>query len=260
MIAIALVGVLMHEVAKTQLQNLVDTIKQDAEVDCFIACNANGIFASAPRLASQVEMLFDSGIELIFLGEQAIARNSGRKELQNSSMPLLRPLNLNEEAPGQGARLITCNTEKIWMLSLADQSAKSLLRPAHEQLDDFFGNKNDTFPVLINVNGQDINYKKALSWKYANEKSTVGIIGTGMNLHCGQPCLCSNGSWYLPDVGAVAPAESIAGIAPQLWWEKNIKRIPAPLVPDNSPLMADYALVFYEEAKAVKVTQNRIKL
>lgn len=260
MLAIAFTGVIMHELPKQQIQALVTALKTEAGENCLLACNANGVFASAPGLAAEVELFFDSGIELIFLGEQAIARNSGRNELEKKSLPILRPLNLTSGLPGTGSRLISIGNEKIWMLSVTDQSQKTPVELAHESLDEFFGNKNDEFPVFINVNGRDLEYKKALAWKYSNYNFSVAIVGTGLNCQCGAPKIDGRGNLFLADAGVVATGKSIAGAAPESWWKKNVERVPVTLMPDNSPVEGDFCVLFYENGKVVKALKNSIVL
>jgi hypothetical protein len=260
MFAIAFVGVIMHELPKPQIQALIKAIKNEAGEDCLIAANADGIFASAPGVAKQVEMLFDSGIELLFLSEKAIARNSGRKELAGNCRPLLRPLNCQNQSPGKGKVLFAGAKKSIWMLSLTDQNSKNLVRPAHEQLDEFFRNKKDTLPVVISMSGNDLEYKKAIAWKYAKNQENVGIMGTGMHVKCGTPRIYPNGSWFIPDIGATGPIDSIGGIAPEIWWKRIIDRTPAPTMPDNSPVEARYVIVSYKDCKAIKICEYNVKI
>ncbi|MDN5280486.1 MAG: 2,3-cyclic-nucleotide 2-phosphodiesterase [Clostridiales bacterium] len=260
MFAIAFMGVIMHELPKQQLQALSAAIKTAAGVNSIVVCNANGVFSSAPRLATQVELLFDSGIELVFLGEQAIARSSGRNEIEKDDLPILRPLNLHPEIPGTGAKLIEIGEDKIWMLSVADQSYKTPVGVAHECLDEFFGNKKDNFPVLISVNGKDLDYKKALSWKYSNLGFSVAVIGTGLNFRSGDALVDGNGNLFLADIGAVAAKNAIAGVSPENWWKKHVQHVPVPMLPDNSPVNADYSLFFYEKGRITKVCRDVVRL
>lgn len=250
----------MHELPKQQVQAMVSALKKEAGDNCLVVCNANGLFASAPSLASQVELLFDSGIELIFLGEQAIARNSGRNELGKKDLPMLRPINLSSGLPGTSSQLVNIGTEKIWMLSLADQSSRTPVDLAHQALDNFFSNKNDDFPVFISMNGKDLDYKKALAWKYSQLNFPVAVVGTGMNFQCGTPQIDCRGNLFLADIGVVSSGMSIAGMAPEIWWKKNIERHPVASMPDNSQVAGDYCIFFYENERFVRASRDKITL
>ncbi|GAB4277440.1 MAG: TIGR00282 family metallophosphoesterase [Candidatus Rifleibacteriota bacterium] len=260
MFAIAFMGVIMHELPMQQVQAMVATVKKDVEENCFVVCNANGLFSAASGLAKQIEMLFESGIELVFLGEQAIARNAGRAFLCESTLPVLRPMNLGPGSPGVGAKLIEIGNDKIWFVSLTDLSPKAPVGLAHERLENFLGNKQDDFPVLISVNGNDPDYKKSLFWRYSNFDFSIGIVGTGMNFRCGIPRIDGKGNLFLADVGTVCTADSIAGIKPEVWWQKNIEKVPVPAVHGSAPLEVDCVRIFYENGKVVKVSQKNFVL
>ncbi|MGM0598461.1 MAG: YmdB family metallophosphoesterase [Candidatus Rifleibacteriota bacterium] len=260
MFAIVFIGVVMHELPYQQFKALVTAVKAEAGAESMVVCNANGLFASAPRLGKQVELIFDSGIELIFLGEQAVARNSGRRVLEQSDLPLLRPINLSPGVPGFGKKLITMGEDCLWLISLTDQSNKSLVNQPHEILDDFISNKNDSYPVFISMNGSDPDYKKAIAWKYSNCGFSVVVAGTGLNYQTADINVTPDGNAFLADVGMVASKDSIAGVSPQTWWKKHIERSPVSMFPDNSPVVADYAMFYYQNSRISKAYRNRIEL
>ncbi len=258
MLAVAFIGVIMHELTSGQVQALVTAAKTVAGENAVLVCNASGLFASAPRLGQQLELLFDSEIDLVFAGEQAIARNAGRSELQNVQRSILRPENFSSGAPGIGTKLLASGPDKIWMICLAEQSFKTPLEHAHEVLEVFFRNKKDTFPVFINVNGKDPDYKKALYWKYGKENGSVTIVGSGMNCCTGKARLSSTGSAFLADAGVVASEDSISGMAPELWWKRNIGRLPIAVLPGNGRIEADFSVFFYENGRAVKSITEKL--
>ena len=260
MFVIAFIGVIMHELPYQQFKSIVTAIKDEAGPESMVVCNANGLFASAPRLGKQVELIFDSGIELIFLGEQAIARNSGRKVLEKNHLPILRPINLSPGAPGLGKKLVKMGDDKLWLLSLTDQSNKSLVDWPHELLDNFISNKSDDYPVFINMNGSDLDLKKALAWKYSGCGFSVVVAGTGLHYQTADINVTPVGNAFLADGGALASRDSIAGVSPQIWWKKHIERRSVSMFPDNSPIVADYAMFYYQDSKVCKAYRNRIEL
>ena len=260
MFAIAFVGVIMHELTACQVQSLVDAAKKRSGKNSLLVCNASGLFAQAPRLSAQLEMLFDSGIDLVFAGEQSVARNSGRSELGSGQRQILRPLNMGKEAPGVGAKLVNLDGEKVWMLCLADQSNKTPVEHAHEALESFFRNKSDHFPVFINVNGKDADYKKALAWKYSNCGCSVAVVGSGLNFCSGIPCMDGNGGAFQADGGIVCSRDAVAGIEPSVWWKRHVERLPVAIVPGNAQIEADITLFFYEKGSVRKTANEKLVL
>lgn len=257
MFAIAFMGVIMHELTVGQVQAVVAAMKMAAGNDSLLACNASGVFVSAPRLAEQLEMLFDSGIDIIFAGEQAIARNSGRSELCARSGSLLRPMNIGGSAPGSGTKLQDCGSEKIWMLCLTDQSYRVPVEPADEILEAFLRNKNDDFPVFINMNGKDCDFKKGLAWRFRSTGCSVTIIGSGLSFASSHTLIDANGNLFVADSGIVSSQDSIAGTAPEIWWKRSVEKIPVAAMPGNGRLEVDFSVVFYANKKVARVEQHR---
>ena len=246
MLAIVFFGVIQHEIPGYQLQQIVDKARAKADCDTFVVCNGNGIFASAPRLSSQVETIFDSGIDLMFLGEQAIARNAGRNELLEGKWPLIRPANLPGNPPGTGAKLIAFEEQSFWFFSLAQGNRKIPLDDEIDCLESFLTQKEDDFPVIVYLNGQDLEMKQACIWRFSNRKCKIHILGTGLN-QATRKISNRSGSLSVLDIGAIKTRDSIGGLAPEIWWKKTRERIPGPNFPDSSPLEFEGLLVKFNK-------------
>ncbi|MBU1106535.1 MAG: YmdB family metallophosphoesterase [Candidatus Riflebacteria bacterium] len=201
-------------------------MKSKAGSGCVVLCNASGLFANAARLDSQIEVLFESGIDLVFPGEQAIARGAARSASSSDRWSLIRPLNLPVNSPGNGVVLYDKASDPFWVMSLLDGSGKILVEPAYRVLDDFFRNKVDKYPVLINVHGSDYDLKKALAWRYTNSGHQISWFGSGFGFLSAAGEIIADGGFLQPEVGSVACAGSIGGLAPEIWWQRKIDRLP----------------------------------
>jgi len=262
MLAIVFLGVFQHEVVQTQLRKLLTAVKAEAGDGCVVICNASGLFASAPRLDSQVEMLFDSEINVIFPGEQSVARNAGRLLLASDRWLLIRPANLAETAPGKGIRLFqTVSGRSVYMISLSDGSGRNLVDPAYGVLDAFFRNKSDNLPVLINVDGTDADCRKALFYRYSSAGSPVIFIGSGSGFQSSNAVIDSSGNCYVPDVGQVAYEKTVAGVPIEVWWQKNVERLPVQTAGGWGVLNCDYTIIRLDETgKTQEVIQKTLSI
>lgn len=237
-------------------------VKTEAGDGCVVICNASGLFASAPRLDSQVEMLFDSEINVVFPGEQSVARNAGRLLLASERWPLIRPANLAETAPGRGMRLIQIADDRyIHMISLADGSGRNLVDPAYSVLDTFFRNKSDHLPVFINMDGTDSDFRKAIFYRYSGAGSPIIIAGSGSGFQSSNPVVDSSGNCYIADVGQVACEKTVCGMTVDAWWQKNIERLPVPTAGGWGNLNCEYAIVWLDDrGKTQKVVQSMVNI
>ncbi len=258
--AIAFIGVIQHEVEQAQLRRLIALVKEAAGPGCVVLVNANGLFATASRLAEQIELLFDSGIDAVFLGEQAIARNAGRSVLARAEFPMLRPVNMSETVPGRDKVLLNTPDGPFWLMSVADGTGKIPVSLPHTHLENFFGNKKDDFPVIINVNGTNLEYREALPWKFSNRPEQLLFFGSGTGL-AGCYSVVSKSCFLQRDIGSVVVDGSVSGVTPESWWQRNIDRVPANPVMAWGVLRCDYTIVWLNEDKKLhKQVQNTVKL
>ena len=262
---VAIIGQLQHELQKHQLCKLVEEIKKEAGDDCHIFCNGSGMFSWASQLDKQVEMLFDGGIDVLFLGEQAISRTAGRNIIGRNDFTIIRPANLSDKAPGTGVKRINLAGDEMWALSIVDCSGKVPSVPPSFEIEEFYKNKKDVLPVFININGTDFRYKEAMAWKISEYSSNTVIFGSGSGFQI-MPDLCEdsdiNGkSLFIPDIGAVVTLNSIEGMKPELWWKRRVEKIPLNAVPDFGVLKCDFCVIFFEKSEKIqKILHKTIKI
>ena len=262
---IAIIGQIQQELQKSQVLNLVNKIKEEAGEDCHIFCNGSGMFSWAPQLEKQVEMLFDCGIDVLFLGEQAISRTAGRNIIGKTDFCIIRPANLSNKAPGCGIKKVKFGDDEMWLISLVDGSGKVPAVPAAFEIEKFFENKKDQLPVFININGTEFRYKEALVWKICEYSNNAIVFGNGSGFRIDSEVIESDDflikSIFIPDVGAVVTQNSIGGVSPNLWWKKNVEKIPINMVPEFGILKCDYCVIFFENIKKIqKILHKTVKI
>lgn len=249
MVAIAFIGTIQHDTAREAVHKLVDDIKAEASSDIIIVCNADGLFLTSSKLGEQLEMLFDSGIDLVMVGEQAISRNCCRSVLAKTEWPVLKPINLSGSTNRSSIKSISHKDESFWFISTAGQNGKIPIDYSYIKLDEFFQNKKDNLPVIINESLCDFKYLQALAWKYSKLGSSVLIFGSGTGLITIPSLQYDNNCLIQCDVGSVVTENTVFGFEPELWWKKNIDRRPLNLLPKWGALKCDYTIVNIEKGK-----------
>ena len=260
MLAIAFIGTIQHEVAADVTRKLVDKIRAEANCSCVVACNANGLFATATKLDKQLEMLFDSGIDLVMVGEQAISRNSCRSVFAKGQLPLLKPINLAGSTEDKSIKKIMLEGCELCFISAVDGTSKVPVEHSYIKLDEFLRNKSKDSVVIINESGTDYKYLSALAWRYSKLGGCLLILGSGTGeatrmLSCfGEKCCLQC------DVGSVVVEDTICGIEPEKWWSKNIDRRPLTLLPKWGSLRCDYTMVWVNERRIEKYCSKSVRM
>ena len=259
MVAIAFIGTIQHEIAKDAVRKLVDTVKAKVANDSIIVCNADGLFLTSSKLGEQLEMLFDNGIDLVMVGEQAISRNCCRSVLAKSDWPVLRGLNLPGATAKTSIKCVNHKEETFWFISTCGQKGKISVDNSYIKLDEFFQNKMDDSPVIINESCSDFKYLQALVWRYSKKGCSVLIFGSGTGFIT-MPSLDVENSFLQYDTGSVATENTIFGIEPELWWKKNIDRRALTLLPKWGALKCDYTVVKFDKGKITEYFAESVRI
>lgn len=259
MVALAFIGSIQHEIAKEAVRRLVDTVKTEAACDCLVVCNANGLFATASKLDEQLEMLFDSGIDLIMVGEQAISRNCCRSVFAKAEWPVIKALNLPGSSEKNSVKDIKQGGENFCFVSAIDGSGKVPVEHSYIKLDELLKNKEDDSILVINENGTDYRYLQALAYRYSKLKNTVLMFGSG-NALATSPGLLNDKCLLQCDVGAVVTENTVYGIDPEQWWTKNIERRPLTLLPKWGAIHCDYTITWVSNGKIERFAAKSIRI
>ena len=260
MVSLAFIGTIQHDIARDAMRRLVDTIKADAQADCIVVCNANGLFSTASKLDEQLGILFDCGIDLVTVGEQAISRSTCRSVFAKAEWPVIKAANLAGSTTGTSIKTISHSGCTLHFVCTMDGTGKVPSGYPHEILEEFFKNKKDKFPVVINENGNDFRYLKALAWKYSDRDYPVMVFGSGTGVQTGISKQFTQNCLLQCDVGSVATENTIYGIDPQQWWTKAIDRRPITLLPKWGSLLCDYTIVWLNSEKIEKFSVKSVRI
>ena len=259
MVALAFIGTIQHEISKDAIRKLINKIKEEASCDCITVCNADGLFSTSSKLGEQLESLFDSGIDLVLVGEQAISRNCCRSVFQKAEWPIIKALNLPGSTIKTSVHSISNKEETFWFISTSGQNGKIPVDYSYIKLDEFFRNKKDNSPVIVIESNADYKYLQALAWRYSKLDYSVLLFGTGTGFST-VPSNSSEKSFLQCDLGSVVTENTIFGFEAELWWKKNIERRPLTLLPKWGALKCDYTVVYLDNGKITRFFTNSTRI
>ena len=243
MLLIAFIGTIQHEVSKEAVRELVRQIKAESTTDCIIVCNADGLFLTSSKLNEQLETLFDSGIDLICVGEQAISRNCCRTVFKKAEWPIIKAINLPGSSFVTSAKLFEQNNERLNIISTSGQKGKISVDYSYTILDEYFRNKKDSSTVIIIESNSEYRYLQALAWRYSKFEYSVMVLGVGTGFATSPSLQFGDKTLFQYDLGSVVAENTIGGFDPELWWRKNIERRPLTLIPKWGALKCEYTIV-----------------
>ncbi|NLI75910.1 MAG: hypothetical protein GX442_05635 [Candidatus Riflebacteria bacterium] len=180
-----------------------------------VLVNANGLLRDSGAVDRFLEILFESGIDVVTLGDQAVARTAARRALDRWPR-LLRPLNLPPGAPGTGAVSIPTPSGPLWFVSLFTGTDRF---PVDDPFAAFERFVRDCQPpaVVVDVAGPDLEVKKALSWRWQGGNVPVHVVGTGLGVAT-DDLRVTGGRAFVSDLGMIGDPDLIDGRSPADWW------------------------------------------
>ncbi|MFZ2955799.1 MAG: YmdB family metallophosphoesterase [Candidatus Ozemobacteraceae bacterium] len=233
--AFLFLGEILHELPFEALKRLLDDPKRPAAD--FVVLNGNGILGGAGRLTEVFERLFESGIDVITLGEQALARASSR-DLLNRFPKLLRPLNVPPHAPGYGHLIIKRENTSFWVVVIATPTEKRPLDDPFSALEAWITGPGRDIPGFVQMTGNDLATKQALFWRFSRSSPPIHWIGTGLGWASRRSSI-REGNIFVPDIGIIGAEGCISGLDPKLWWKKNREHFPVEHLPPSTRILAD---------------------
>ncbi len=245
MLTFLFLGEILHEMDFREFRTFLSACKEKEGVD-YVVCNGSGILGGVASSAADLERLFESGIDVITTGERLLARPSTRR-LFEENPSLIRPLNFPGQAPGSGAILIKASRGPVWVATLGISSDRRPLEDPFEAFENWLQNNNEhLYPVLVNLHGHDLPYKKALAWRFSSRVPVIHFFGTGIGI-CVNSISLYNGRIFISDIGTVEATGSIHGWKPDIWWKQHRERIPCHFTPPDTALRGEGVKVAFDD-------------
>ncbi|RCK78673.1 MAG: Ser/Thr protein phosphatase family protein [Candidatus Ozemobacter sibiricus] len=226
-----------------------------------LVVNGNLAVRDGPLAERCLATLFENGVDVVTLGDQAVARVSSRRALERWPR-LIRPLNLPPAAPGQGAFALKeyGSGEGVWIVSLMTGSERFPVDDPFDALE-AFGRAHRPTAVLVDISGPDLEVRKALAWRAAEYPWPVHVLGSGLGVATDDLGL-ADGRLTLTDVGIVGEEHLIGGLPPAQWW--TLRRhlpTPPPASPGAGYLRVDGVhLILEPNGRVAAATPLRLKV
>ncbi len=224
-----------------------------------VVVNANLALREGPAAEGFIATLFESGVDVVTLGDQAVARVSSRRALDRWPR-LLRPLNLPPAAPGRGAIDLGPPTGAgVWIVALMTGSERFPVDDPFDALE-AVGREHRPATVLVDVSGHDLAVRKALAWRSHGWPWPVHVLGSGLGAATDDLRL-SDGRLFLTDTGIIGEETLIAGVSPGQWWtHRRHLPEPPPVAPGPGYLRLDgLHIVLERDGRVAAATPLRIR-
>ncbi len=183
-------------------------IKQDYDIDFVIANGENATTGNGIN-RERADMLLDSGVDVITLGNHAFSKSKQVCELFRDKYPVIRPINMQKSTPGSGYIIKTAGNKKIAVINAMGRvsmiPSNCPFTAVKECMDEI---KADI--VFVDFHAEATSEKKAMG--YFLDGIATCVFGTHTHVQTADEQLLPKKTAYITDIGMTGPYVSVLGI------------------------------------------------
>lgn len=190
---------------------VLPAFKRQNEIDfCIIngenSAQGNGI------LPQSAQSLFTSGADLITGGNHSFRRQEMLRVYEDSSQPVLRPVNFHRSAPGRGTYILEKRGLRLGVANISGtvymDYAENPFDAADSVIDAF--KRSGVQNILIDFHAEATSEKRAMG--FYTDSRVSALIGTHTHVQTADEQLLPGGSAYITDVGMTGVTNSVLGV------------------------------------------------
>jgi len=211
MLNILFLGEINGKIGRSAVAKLLPDLKREFKPDLIIAnvdnlAHGNGV--SEPTIKEMLALGVNS-----FTGGDHCFGNTAYLNLYDSDLPLLRPANFPDAAPGRGQMIIEAKGYKILLVSLIGQVFMSMdFNNPFAEADKILSNlaSNNISAIIVDIHAEATSEKIALSHYLDGRVSAV--LGTHTHIMTADARISAAGTALITDVGQTGFADGVLGV------------------------------------------------
>ncbi len=195
------------------LRENIFKLKRELRADLVIANGENSAVGNG-ILPQSANFIFDSGVDVITLGNHALRRPEISDYLDENEF-IIRPANYHPSAPGKGAVYLDKGSVKIAVINLQGAVYLDNIENPFDCIDRELENAENEGAniIIIDFHAEASSEKKALGF-YVDGRASV-LFGTHTHVQTSDEQILPNGTGYITDLGMTGPYYSVLGVEPE---------------------------------------------
>lgn len=206
------IGDVVGKIGCEFLRSKLPSLKQVKGIDAVI-CNGENSADGNGITPSSADYLFDSGVDVITLGNHSFRRKEIYDYLENKPY-IIRPANFPEATtPGCGLCTLDYGRLQITVINLIGTMFMDygIENPFHK-IDAILEN-TDSRIVIVDFHAETTSEK--LTMGYYLDGRVSAVFGTHTHVQTSDERVLENGTGYITDVGMTGPLNSVLGVNPE---------------------------------------------
>lgn len=226
---------------------------------CIDVCIANGENSAkgngvTPR---SCEMMFDSGVDMITLGNHTYKRVEIMEYLDRD-VSVVRPYNYPDGAPGKGVGIIDKGRYRVAVINMLGTAYSEPLGNPFSAVDKALEETDGCKTVIVDFHAEATAEKRAMGF-YLDGRVTA-VFGTHTHVQTADEQLLPKGTAYITDAGMTGPVQSVLGIEPELTIRKFKSNLPVRFENAEGEYSMDGCIVDIDEKTGKAISVERVSV
>lgn len=239
------------------LRSKLNLLKNQMDIDLVIANGENSADGNGIT-PSSANYLFDSGVDIITLGNHTFRRPEMYDYLDDNNKAIIRPYNFPKGAPGKGFYIHDMGRIQVAVINLMGQAFLDPLDCPFSALDEIFENNSLPKIVIVDFHAEATGEKRAFGF-YCDGKIS-GLFGTHTHVPTADAQVLPKGTAYITDVGMTGAVNSVLGVKPELIIKKLRTKLPVRFELANDVQKMDCFLMDIDENTGLCVKAERFSV
>ena len=229
---ILMVGDVVGRAGRRAVAGLLPELKRELLLD-FVVVQGENVAGGFGLTRETVAELLQAGADVITAGNHVCARGEFIPDLDDESLPVVRPANYSESSPGRGV----ISLGRIVVVSLVGRLFMGEAGSPFAAVDRVLEGPGAGKTVLVDFHAEATSEKQAMGWHL--EGRVAAVVGTHTHVPTADARVLPGGTAYVSDLGMVGAANSVIGMRTREALQRFLSPEPARLQVEN-----DGALVF----------------
>ena len=239
------------------LHRHLPSLKRLKSVDVVIANGENSADTNGITPES-ADALLRCGVDLLTTGNHSFQRKESYSLYENPNIPVIRPANYPDKAPGTGSYLVDLGRWRVRVINMMGTVGMNPVLDCPFDTADALLRETDEKIVIVDMHAEATAEKRALAAWLDGRVSAV--FGTHTHVQTADEQILPGGTGFITGVGMTGPIHSVIGVSVEAAIEKMRTKMPVRLVYADGPCMLNAVLFSIDEKTGRTLDVERINI
>lgn len=221
---ILFIGDIVARIGCEATKKVLPEIKREYDVDFTIA-NGEHLSDRVGVNVDTVKEMHAVGIDFFTTGNHVWRQKQFAKHIDEQELPIIRPANYPDGAPGDGYRILGTPFGKILIVNLLGREGISAnLNSPFEKIDKILAEVKDYKYSFVDFHAEMSSEKVAFA-RYVDGRVSA-VVGTHIHVPTADARVLEKGTAAVTDVGYVGPKESVLGVKEEIIFNLFLTGLP----------------------------------